>query len=53
MIVEPKGENGFGWDKIFQPEGFEKTFAEMSMEEKNEISMRKKAFQKLKRYLRK
>lgn len=50
-IVEARGENGFGWDAIFQPEGYEKTFAEMTMEEKNESSMRKMAFQKLKNYL--
>lgn len=52
-IVSPRGENGFGWDKIFQPDGFNKTFAEMTLEEKNEISMRKVAFQKLKDYLNK
>ena len=50
-IVKPRGENGFGWDAIFLPEGFDKTFAEMTMEEKNELSMRKIAFQKLKDYL--
>ncbi len=47
-IVKPRGENGFGWDAIFQPTGWTKTFAEMTLEEKNEISMRKIAFQKLK-----
>lgn len=47
-IVEPRGENGFGWDKIFIPDGYDKTFAEMTSEEKNQISMRKLAFQKLK-----
>ena len=52
-IVSPRGENGFGWDKIFMPNGFDKTFAEMKPEEKNEISMRKVAFQKLKDYLNK
>ena len=50
-IVEPRGEYGFGWDPIFQPEGFAKTFAEMTPEEKNEVSMRKIAFEKLKEYL--
>jgi non-canonical purine NTP pyrophosphatase (RdgB/HAM1 family) len=50
-IVAPRGENGFGWDKIFMPDGYDKTFAEMAMEEKNEISMRKIAFQKLKNYI--
>lgn len=47
-IVKPRGENGFGWDPIFQPTGWDKTFAEMTQEEKNEISMRKIAFQALK-----
>ena len=50
-IVAPRGDNGFGWDKIFTPDGFDKTFAEMQLTEKNEISMRKIAFQKLKDYL--
>ncbi|MEK6948326.1 MAG: non-canonical purine NTP pyrophosphatase [Nanoarchaeota archaeon] len=49
-IVSPRGDNGFGWDKIFVPEGYYKTFAEMSHEEKNSISMRKIAFEKLKEY---
>ena len=50
-IVQPRGSEGFGWDKIFQPDGFEKTFGEMSREEKNTLSMRKKAVEKLKNYL--
>ena len=50
-IVVSKGENGFGWDKIFMPEGHFKTFAEMSLEEKNKISHRREAFGKLKEYL--
>lgn len=50
-IVSPRGENGFGWDPIFEIEGTGKTFAEMTAEEKNKISMRKIAFQKLKEYL--
>lgn len=52
-IVEKKGENGFGWDKIFQPDGYEKTFAEMTTEEKNKISHRRLAFEKLREYLNK
>lgn len=47
----PKGKNGFGWDTIFIPDGFEKTFAEMTNEEKNKLSMRKIAFEKLKKFL--
>ena len=51
-IVKPVGENGFGWDQIFKPDGYNKTFAEMSFEEKNKISMRKKVFVKLSDYLK-
>jgi len=51
-IVSPKGENGFGWDKIFKPEGHDSTLAEMSDEEKNSLSMRKIATAKLKEYLK-
>lgn len=50
-IVEPRGDSAFGWDPIFQPEGSEKTFAELSMEEKNRISHRGKALAKLKAHL--
>ena len=50
-IVSSKGEQGFGWDPIFKPNGFNKTFAEMSTEEKNQISMRRIALNKLKKYL--
>ena len=47
----PRGEQGFGWDPIFQPEGYSITFAEMPMEDKNKMSMRKEAFIKLKEHL--
>lgn len=50
-IVEPRGESGFAWDLVFQPEGHSKTFAEMSTEEKNRISHRMKAFRKLGEFL--
>lgn len=43
IIREERGEFGFGYDPIFIPEGYEKTFAEMLAREKNEISHRKKA----------
>lgn len=49
---KPKGENGFGWDKVFIPDGFTKTFAEMSRKEKNEVSHRKKALDKLHDFLK-
>lgn len=49
-IVEPRGSKDFGWDCIFKPEGFSKTYGEMTKEEKNHISHRYKAVEKLKKY---
>lgn len=46
-----KGENGFGYDPIFIPNGSDKTYAEMTAEEKNEISMRKIALLKFKEFM--
>ena len=48
---EPRGDNGFGWDKIFIPNGSNKTFAEMSTDEKNNSSMRRIAIERLKEFL--
>lgn len=42
---------GFGWDCVFIPDGFNKTYGEMTFEEKNEISHRRKAFDKFKQFL--
>jgi len=50
-VVSPIGKSGFGWDPIFQPEGFSKSFAELTQEEKNEISMRRIALNKLKEFI--
>jgi len=47
IIGERKGNNGFGYDPVFIPDGSDKTFAEMEMPEKNKYSHRKKAMQKL------
>lgn len=50
-IVQPRGDYGFGWDVIFQPDGYSKTFAEMTQDEKNAISMRKLAFKGLNNHI--
>jgi XTP/dITP diphosphohydrolase len=50
IIFTPRGENGFGYDPLFVPDGFEKTFAEFG-EAKNKLSHRAKALAKLKTWL--
>lgn len=52
ITTERKGEKGFGYDPVFLPEGFDKTFAEMTLEEKNAISHRARAVNKLVEYLK-
>jgi XTP/dITP diphosphohydrolase len=47
IIREPYGAGGFGYDPVFVPTGSNRTFAEMTMAEKNELSHRKKAADKL------
>jgi XTP/dITP diphosphohydrolase len=49
--MEPKGKTGFGYDPVFIPGGYEKTFAEMSGEEKDKLSHRGKALEKLADFL--
>jgi XTP/dITP diphosphohydrolase len=51
IIFEPRGKNGFGYDPLFVPDGFEKTFAELGGEVKNKLSHRAGALGKLKRFL--
>ncbi len=53
ITLEPSGENGFGYDPVFIPEGSTRTFAEMNIEEKNEYSHRRKAVEKLVAHLKK
>jgi XTP/dITP diphosphohydrolase len=48
---ERTGTGGFGYDPIFQPDGFDITFAEMSLEEKNKLSHRARAVEKLVEFL--
>jgi len=52
VIVAPRGEGGFGWDAIFVPDGAQKTFAQMTAEEKNKVSMRRTALELMRRYLK-
>ena len=53
ILNEKRGQGGFGYDPAFQPDGYNETFAEMGMEEKNRISHRGKAVKKLVEYLTK
>lgn len=48
IIYKARGSNGFGYDPLFVPNGYDRTFAELTAEEKNQISHRAKALQKLK-----
>ena len=51
IITEKRGKEGFGYDPVFVPEGNNKTFAQMELSEKNTVSHRARAFDKLKEFL--
>jgi XTP/dITP diphosphohydrolase len=53
IIRAPRGQNGFGYDPLFVPDGFERTFAELGEDVKNKLSHRAKALAKLKIYFSK
>lgn len=53
IMLPPRGTNGFGYDPIFYPDGKDKTFGEMSMEEKEKFSARGHAFGQFAAYLKK
>jgi XTP/dITP diphosphohydrolase len=52
IVSKESGSNGFGYDPVFIPDGADRTFAEMSMEEKNNFSHRKKATAQLIQFLK-
>jgi XTP/dITP diphosphohydrolase len=52
IVQNKRGTKGFGYDPIFQPSGFDKTFAEMDLDEKNKFSHRARAIQKLIAFLK-
>jgi XTP/dITP diphosphohydrolase len=52
IINEKRGDDGFGYDPIFVPDGFNRTFAEMTLEEKNKMSHRAVALEKMTQHLR-
>ncbi|MGI0141746.1 MAG: RdgB/HAM1 family non-canonical purine NTP pyrophosphatase [Candidatus Micrarchaeales archaeon] len=51
IAQSPRGQTGFGWDVLFIPEGYTKTYSQMDSELKNKISHRGKAFRKFKKFL--
>jgi len=53
ILLQEQGKGGFGYDPLFSPEGHEQTFAEMDMQEKNQISHRGRAIRKLVAFLKK
>ena len=53
ILMEKRGNSGFGYDPIFMPNGFNTSFAEMSLKDKNKISHRGRAVEKLTRFFKK
>ncbi|WP_353121583.1 non-canonical purine NTP diphosphatase [Dysgonomonas capnocytophagoides] len=53
ITTSAQGNSGFGYDPVFQPEGYDKTFAELTLADKNEISHRARAVEQLALFLRK
>jgi XTP/dITP diphosphohydrolase len=51
ILTQKRGDSGFGYDPIFQPNGFKTSFAEMNQTDKNKISHRGRAVEKLVKYL--
>lgn len=51
IITEERGASGFGYDSLFVPKGYNKTFAQMTEEEKNKISHRGRAVEKLSQFI--
>lgn len=51
IVARPRGRGGFGYDPIFQPRGSRRTYAEMTLEEKNRTSHRAKAFRQVGSFL--
>jgi non-canonical purine NTP pyrophosphatase (RdgB/HAM1 family) len=51
ILVQPRGERHFGWDAWFKPVGSDKTFAELTAEEKDQVSHRGRAYRKLAEHL--
>jgi len=51
ILTAPRGQNGFGYDPLFVPDGYEQTFAELGDDVKNQISHRARALAKVREYL--
>ena len=51
-MTEPRGTGGVGYDPVFLPDGYDRTFGEMSVTEKNAISHRARASEKMVEYLK-